>query len=105
MNLAHAIKPALDLIGHISYSPADAKPVAAAAGSPTTFPFDTAALNKIAGYEGEKLGSVYKFTVGRDNLHLTEMGATVNARMGLNSWAMLKSPATSPSARAKSTLC
>jgi len=89
MNLAHAIKPALDLIGHISSAPADAKPAAAAAASPTTFPFDTAALNKIVGFEGEKSGSVYKFTVGRDDLHLTEMGATVNARMGLNSWAAL----------------
>lgn len=28
-----------------------------------------------------------KFTVGRDDLHLTEMGAAINARMGLNSWA------------------
>src|SRR5258708_1166045 len=62
---------------------------AAAAGSPTDFRFDTAALNKIVGFEGEKSGSVYKFTVGRDDLHLTEMGATVNARMGLNSWAAL----------------
>jgi hypothetical protein len=87
MNLARAIKPALDLIGHISSSPADVKPVAAAAASPTAFPFDSAALNKIVGFEGENLGSVYKFTVGRDDLHLTEMGATVNARMGLNSWA------------------
>ena len=50
-------------------------------------PDGRATLNKIVGFEGEKLGSVYKFTVGRDDLHLTEMGATVNARMGLNSWA------------------
>lgn len=87
LNLARAIKPALDLIGHISSAPADAKPTAAPAASATTFPFDTAALNKIAGVDGEKLGSVYKFTLGRDDLHLTEMGATINARMGLNSWA------------------
>jgi len=87
MNLAHTIKPALDLIGHISSASADAKPAAAPAAPATTFPFDTAALNKIAGFEGEKLGSVYKFTLGRDDLHLTEMGAMINARMGLNSWA------------------
>jgi hypothetical protein len=87
MNLAHAIKPALDLIGHISSRPADAKPAAAPTASATTFPFDTAALNKIVGSDGEKLGSVYKFTLGRDDLHLTEMGAAINARMGLNSWA------------------
>lgn len=85
MSLARSIKPALDLIGHISSPPVDAKP--AAAPSATTFPFDTAALSKIAGADGEKLGSVYKFTLGRDDLHLTEMGAAINARMGLNSWA------------------
>src|SRR5882762_1571974 len=84
MNLARTIEPALDLIGHLSSAPADTKPAAAAA-SATTFRFDTAALNKIAGFEGEKLGSVYKFTLGRDDLHLTEMGAVINARMGLRS--------------------
>jgi hypothetical protein len=87
MNLAHAIKPALDLIGHPSSAPTDAKPAAGPAASAGAFPFDTGALNKIAGFDGEKLGSVYKFTAGRDDLHLTEMGAPINARMGLNSWA------------------
>jgi Domain of Unknown Function (DUF1259) len=51
------------------------------------FPFDTASLDKIVGFVGEKLGVVYKFTAGRHDLHLTEMGAPINARMGLNSWA------------------
>jgi hypothetical protein len=83
MTLARAIKPALDLIGHIS--PAGAMPSTAPAS--TTFPFDTTSLNKTTGFEGEKLGSVYKFTLGRDDLHVTEMGAAINARMGLNSWA------------------
>ncbi len=35
----------------------------------------------------EALGSVYKFTLGRDDLDLKEHGALINARMGLNSWA------------------
>jgi hypothetical protein len=89
MNLAHNIKPALDLIGHVSSVPAGAmsSPSTAPATASATFPFDTAALNRIAGFEGEKLGSVYKFTAGRDDLHLTEMGAAINARMGFNSWA------------------
>jgi uncharacterized protein DUF1259 len=30
---------------------------------------------------------VYKITVGRDDLKLAEMGAPINARMGLNTWA------------------
>jgi hypothetical protein len=41
---------------------------------------EVTALDKIAGFEGEKLGSVYKFTLGRDDLHLTTMGAAINAR-------------------------
>jgi hypothetical protein len=86
-SLAHAIKPALDLIGHVSPASTDAKPATPPAAAPAKFPFDTDALNKIIGADGEKLGSVSKFTLGRDDLHLTEMGVSINARMGLNSWA------------------
>jgi hypothetical protein len=86
-DLARAMKPALDLIGHVASGLAAEKPAPATASAPPPFPFDAAALNKIVGIEGEKLGSVYKFTIGRDDLHLTEMGAAINARMGLNSWA------------------
>ena len=48
---------------------------------------DTAKIAHIAGHEGEQNGAVYKITVGRDDLKLTEMGAAINARMGLNTWA------------------
>jgi hypothetical protein len=91
MQIARALKPALDLIGHRSLpSTAEKGAAQAPAGiTPPAFPFDGAALSKIAGFEGEKLGAVYKFTVGRSDLHLTEMGATISARMGLNSWAAL----------------
>ena len=34
-----------------------------------------------------RLAPVYKITIGRDDLKLTEMGAPINARMGLNTWA------------------
>ena len=37
--------------------------------------------------QGEQTGAVYKITVGRDDLKLTEMGAPINARMGLDTWA------------------
>jgi hypothetical protein len=30
---------------------------------------------------------VYKITVGRNDIKLTEMGAAINSRMGLNTWA------------------
>jgi hypothetical protein len=86
MKLARALKPALDLIGNVP--PVDPGLITAPTVAPVTpLPFDTAALNKIVGLEGERLGFVFKFTAGRDDLHLTEMGAAINARMGLNSWA------------------
>ena len=79
MSLAKALKPALDLIPHPPASP----PAAAPAGPG----FNIVALDKIVGHQGEALGPVYKFTLGRDDLNLKEHGAFINARMGLNSWA------------------
>jgi len=84
MDLAKKVKPALDLIG---------KPSAGAAAPPAPAPaaaasqMDTAALAKIVGTPGEQTGAVYKITIGRADLKLTEMGAPINARMGLNTWA------------------
>src|SRR4029077_20316352 len=80
--LARKVKPALDLIGKGANRPA-AAPAAAAPG--TTI--DTAKLAQIVGTQGEQTGAVYKITIGRDDLKLTEMGASINARMGLNTWA------------------
>src|SRR5207247_4115312 len=62
-----------------------AVPAAPAAAPATTI--DTAKLAQIAGHQGEQNGAVYKITVGRDDLKLTEMGAPINSRMGLNTWA------------------
>jgi hypothetical protein len=70
----------LDLIGHVT--PTSEPP----SGAPGT-PLDTDKLAKIAGHEGEQSGAVYKITVGRDDLAMTEHGAKINARMGLNTWA------------------
>ncbi len=84
--LAIQLKPALALIGGSS-----AVTTLAPAGIPQpavgTPPLDTAALARVAGHPGEQSGVVYKITVGRDDLRVTEMGAVINARMGLNSWA------------------
>src|SRR6266404_4235174 len=80
-DLAKRIKPGLDLIGH---GPAAAP---AAAGSGAAPGLDTAQIAKIVGHEGEQSGAVYKITVGRDDLHMKEHGAAINARMGLNTWA------------------
>ncbi len=84
MELARAVKPALDLIGHVVPAiPQNTSPLPATAQ--TTL--DTAAIAKIAGHAGEQIGPVYKITLGRDDIGLKEMGATINARMGLNTWA------------------
>src|SRR5215472_2333535 len=81
-DLARRVKPALDLIGKNSRSSAPA-----AATTPPASGLDTAKLARIVGHEGEQSGAVYKITVGRDDLHLAVMGAPINARMGLNTWA------------------
>jgi hypothetical protein len=79
-DLAKRVKPALDLIGHIT-PPASAP--AAGAGTP----LDVTKLAKIVGHDGEQSGAVYKITIGRDDLAMKEHGASINARMGLNTWA------------------
>ncbi|HEY2461956.1 MAG TPA: DUF1259 domain-containing protein [Candidatus Acidoferrum sp.] len=79
-DLAKRVKPALDLIGHIT-------PVAAAPANSGGPALDTAKLAKIVGHEGEQSGAVYKITIGRDDLGMKDHGAAINARMGLNTWA------------------
>jgi hypothetical protein len=83
-DLARQVKPALDLIGKGTTRPSGAS--ASPAGAPATT-LDSAKLAQIVGTEGERTGAVYKITIGRDDLKLTEMGAPINARMGLNTWA------------------
>lgn len=84
-DLTTRVKPAVDLIGqgraqHQSSETGGQSNVSAGT-------IDTAKLAKITGHEGEQTGQVYKITVGRDDLKLTEMGAKINSRMGLNTWA------------------
>jgi hypothetical protein len=79
-DLAKRVKPALDLIGHVT-------PVAAAPASTGGSALDTAKLAKIVGHDGEQTGTVYKITIGRDDLGMKDHGAAINARMGLNTWA------------------
>src|SRR5215475_14252164 len=78
--LARKVKPAIDLIGKNTQK--SAAPVAA-----STTTLDTAKLARIVGTQGEQSGAVYKITIGRDDLKLKEIGAPINARMGLNTCA------------------
>lgn len=84
MDLARKMKPALDLIGKGTNRPTTTP--SAPAGSSATM-IDTAKIARIVGQQGEQTGAVYKITLGRDDLKLTAMGAPINARMGLNTWA------------------
>jgi hypothetical protein len=82
-DLARELKPALDLIGKNSGRSA----APAAAPAPPASGLDTAKIAQIVGVTGDLSGAVYKITVGRDDLKVVEMGAPINARMGLNTWA------------------
>ena len=81
--LAQKLKPAIALIGKSSSGPAPAPPAAAAPQNA----LNTARLAEVVGAQGEQSGAVYKITLPRSDLKVAEMGATINARMGLNTWA------------------
>jgi hypothetical protein len=86
-DLAARLKPAIDVIGHVPGAKGIATPSGAPAAAPSAPAVDTAKIARIVGEQGEQTGPVYKITVGRDDLKVTEMGAKINARMGLNTWA------------------
>jgi hypothetical protein len=81
--LARKVKPAIDLIGKAASGSSSPAPAAAAPQST----LNTARLVEIVGAQGEQTGAVYKFTLPRSDLKVVEMGAPINARMGLNTWA------------------
>jgi hypothetical protein len=85
IELANQLKPALDLIGLAKEGESEAVDKPATAKQGTTL--DTERIAKIAGHAGEQNGPVYKITIGRDDLNVKDMGATINAHMGLNTWA------------------
>ncbi|MDQ3816047.1 MAG: DUF1259 domain-containing protein [Armatimonadota bacterium] len=51
--------------------------------------FDLPALDAIVGHSGKVNGPTYKYTIGRDDLTVTAMGAHMTAAIGLNTWAAL----------------
>lgn len=80
-DLAKRIQPAVALIGKASPAPSGTT------GRTIDGKLDTDALARIVGTPGEQNGAVYKITIGRADFTVKEMGATINARMGLNTWA------------------
>lgn len=83
LDLANDLKPAIDLIGQSKPAGGGQTPGAA----PKQSTLDGEKIAKIVGHAGEQNGPVYKITVGRDDLDVKEMGAKINSRMGLNTWA------------------
>jgi Domain of Unknown Function (DUF1259) len=83
-DLATRVKPAIDLIDQ-----AAKKALGSASSAPvqSATTLDGAALAKIIGTPGEQTGPVYKITIGRPDINLREHEASINARMGLNTWA------------------
>ena len=81
-DLAKRVKPAIDLIDQAAKKAAPAS--TPAQSSPT---LDCATLAKIIGAPGEQTGPVFKITIGRPDIELREHGASINARMGLNTWS------------------
>ena len=86
-DLARMAKPAVDLIGHVQTQRGTATRSTGAKVDQGGSKLDTAKIAQLVGREGEQNGQVYKITVGRDDLKLREMGAEINSRMGLNTWA------------------
>jgi hypothetical protein len=89
--LARELKPALDLIGHVP-PVSEAQPAGTATGTAGAVEvvegkLAVENLEKIIGHKGDQTGPVIKFTIGRNDLNVREMGALINARMGLNTWA------------------
>src|SRR5215831_6474134 len=84
-DLASKVKPALDLIGKGTAQHQSS--VTGGNSSVSAGTIDTAKIAKLVGHEGEQTGQVYKITIGRDDINVKEMGAPINARMGLNTWA------------------
>jgi hypothetical protein len=81
--LAKKIQPAVALIGKGSAANNGPR----ASGRTIAGKLDTESLARIIGAPGEQNGAVYKITLGRPDIAIDEMGAVINARMGLNTWA------------------
>lgn len=79
-DLARRIRPALALFIKPALAPSPGS-------APPEQRLDAKQLSAIIGHPGVISGAVYKITVGRPDLDVREMGALINSRMGLNTWA------------------
>ncbi|WP_207420709.1 DUF1259 domain-containing protein [Desertivirga brevis] len=68
-------------------SPKNQTPAAAVSTKTGKEIFDISQLNAIVKYEAVINGPTIKYTIGRDDLKITAMGAEMTPSIGLNSWA------------------
>src|SRR5947199_4269367 len=80
-DLAKMAKPAVDLIGKGSAQ--HQSTVTGGNSNVSAGQIESAKIARIVGHEGEQNGQVYKITIGRDDLKLKEMGASINSQLGL----------------------
>lgn len=59
----------------------------AASSEAVTNTIDSKSLDGIIGYKGEMTKGVYKYTIGRPDVKLTEHGLPVTSFLGFNTWA------------------
>jgi len=76
-------------IGVSKLSPANQPPAGPPPARTAKDIFDIPALDRIVGHSGAVNGPVYKYTVGRADLTVLDMGVEMTAAIGLNSWASL----------------
>src|SRR5437764_437696 len=74
VDLANQLKPALGLIGLAKEGEENAAPKPVTKQGTT---LDTEQIAKIVGHSGDQTGPVYKITLGRDDLNIKDMGATI----------------------------
>lgn len=68
-------------------APANQPPASPAPAETAKEIFDLPALDSIVKYTGTVNGKTYKYTVGREDLTILDMGVEMTAAIGLNSWA------------------
>jgi hypothetical protein len=82
--MAQKAKAVLDKVKEVR----GGNPSAGMASSETVInTLDTKKLDEILGYKAEMSKGVYKYTIGRPDVKLTEHGVTVTSFLGFNTWA------------------
>lgn len=80
--LARAVRAVLDRVAELRGRSPSAAPAASAPGA-----LDTARIASILGHRGDLGRGVYRVTIGRPDVRLTDHGVPVSSFLGFNTWA------------------